>query len=51
MTANGDEGKIQTATKSLTWAIIGLVLCLVAVILIKFVSEKILGTDVTTLGN
>jgi len=49
MTANGDEGKIQTATKSLTWAIIGLVLCLVAVILIRFVSNKILGTDVTNL--
>ena len=48
MTAGGDEGKIQTATKSLTWAIIGLVLSLVAVMLIKFVSEKILGTDVTT---
>ena len=47
MTAGGDEGKIQTATKSLTWAIIGLVLSLVAVMLIKFVSTRILGTDVT----
>ena len=45
MTAGGDEGKIQTATKSLTWAIIGLVLSLVVVMLIKFVSDKILGPN------
>jgi len=48
MTANGDENKIQTATKSLTWAIIGLVVCFVAVILVRFVGNKILGTDPTT---
>ena len=44
MTANGDEDKIQKATKSLTWAIIGLVVCFVAILLVRFVGEKI-GID------
>ena len=43
MTANGDENKIQTATKSLTWAIVGLVVCFIAVILVKFVGTTIFG--------
>ncbi len=50
MTANGDENKISTATKSLTWAIIGLVVCFVAVILVRFVGDKILGVDPTTIA-
>ena len=45
MTANGDENKISTATKSLTWAIIGLVVCFVAVILVKFVGKTIFGNE------
>lgn len=45
MTANGDENKIQTATKSLTWAIIGLIICFVAVILVRFVGGRFLGVD------
>lgn len=48
MTAAGDENKIQKATTSLTWAIVGLILCFVAVLLVRFVGEKVLGTDPTT---
>lgn len=49
MTAAGDENKIQKATTSLTWAIVGLILCFVAVLLVKFVGEKVLGVDPTTI--
>lgn len=41
MTANGDENKISSATKSITWAIIGLVVAFAARILITFVIGKI----------
>ncbi len=37
ITANGDEGKIGKATKTLTFAIVGLVICFIAVILVNFV--------------
>jgi len=46
MTANGDENKISSATKSITWAIIGLVVAFAARILIAFVTDKIFGTGV-----
>jgi len=41
ITASGDENKIQSATKTLTFAIIGLVVCFIAVILVKFVLQRI----------
>lgn len=45
ITASGDENKIQSATKTLTFAIIGLVVCFIAVILVKFVLARIgIGT-------
>lgn len=43
ISANGDESKIQNATKSLTWAIVGLVICFVASIIVQFVVKGILG--------
>ena len=46
MTANGDENKITSATKSITWAIIGLVVAFAARILIAFVTDKVFGTGV-----
>jgi len=46
MTANGDENKISKATKSLTWAIIGLVICLIATILVRFAAKTFLEVDV-----
>ena len=43
MTAGGDEGKVGKATKTLTNAIIGLVICFVAVMLVNFVLKNFLG--------
>ncbi|MHC1716623.1 MAG: Mbov_0395 family pilin-like conjugal transfer protein [Candidatus Dojkabacteria bacterium] len=43
ITAAGDENKVSTATKSLTYAIVGLVICFIAVILVRFVLSSILG--------
>ena len=42
ITANGDEGKVEKATKTLTFAIIGLVVCFIAVMLVRFVLTNIL---------
>lgn len=42
ITAGGDENKVSTATKTLTYAIIGLVICFIAVILVQFVLNNIL---------
>jgi cytochrome bd-type quinol oxidase subunit 2 len=43
ITANGDEGKVEKATKTLTFAIVGLVVCFIAVMLVKFVLTNFLG--------
>ena len=43
ITAAGDGNKVSTATKSLTYAIVGLVICFIAVILVRFVLNTILG--------
>jgi hypothetical protein len=37
ITAAGDEQKIEKATKTLTYAIVGLVICFISVILVRFV--------------
>lgn len=37
ITAAGDENKISSATKTLTYAIVGLVVCFIAVLLVNFV--------------
>jgi hypothetical protein len=42
ITANGDEGKVEKATKTLTFAIVGLVVCFIAVMLVRFVLTNIL---------
>jgi len=42
ITAAGDENKVESATKTLTFAIIGLVVCFIAVILVKFVIGDII---------
>jgi hypothetical protein len=42
ITAAGDENKIESATKTLTFAIIGLVVCFIAVILVRFVLGDLL---------
>jgi len=43
ITAAGDESKIKKATTTLTWAIIGLIIAFVAMILVKFVMKSFLG--------
>lgn len=43
ITAAGDENKVSTANKSLTYAIVGLIICFIAVILVRFVLSTILG--------
>lgn len=42
ITAAGDETKIEKATKSLTYAIVGLVICFISVILVQFVLTNVL---------
>jgi len=48
MTAGGDEGKVKTATKTLTNAIIGLAICFIAVMLVNFVLKTFLGVGAET---
>jgi cytochrome bd-type quinol oxidase subunit 2 len=43
ITAAGDEAKIEKATKSLTYAIVGLVICFISVILVRFVLTNVLS--------
>jgi TRAP-type C4-dicarboxylate transport system permease small subunit len=45
ITASGDETKVEKASKSLTFAIVGLAICFIAVLLVNFVLSEIL--DVT----
>ncbi len=42
ITANGDENKIKKATTTLTFAIVGLVVCFIAVLLVNFVINEFL---------
>jgi len=42
ITAAGDEQKVEKAGKSLTYAIVGLVICFIAVILVEFVLKNVL---------
>ncbi|MDX9739418.1 MAG: pilin [Candidatus Dojkabacteria bacterium] len=43
ITAGGDEGKVEKATKTLTNSIIGLILCFVAGMIVRFVLTNVLG--------
>jgi TRAP-type C4-dicarboxylate transport system permease small subunit len=49
ITASGDEAKIEKATKSLTYAIVGLAIAFIAVLLVNFVLKDLLGTDPLTM--
>lgn len=42
ITAGGDETKVEKASKSLTYAVVGLVICVISVILVQFVLTKVL---------
>lgn len=41
--AAGDEGKIEKATKGITYAIVGLVICFIAVLIVNFVLSNLLN--------
>ncbi len=43
ITAAGDENKIEKATKTLTYAIVGLVICFISVILVQFILRNVLS--------
>lgn len=40
--ASGDEGKVEKATKGITYAIIGLVVCFISVLIVNFVLTQLL---------
>jgi hypothetical protein len=40
--AAGDDGKIEKATKGITYAIIGLVICFISVLIVNFVLTNVL---------
>ncbi|MBI2356724.1 hypothetical protein HYV12_01595 [Candidatus Dojkabacteria bacterium] len=40
--ASGDDGKIEKATKGITYAIIGLVICFISVLIVNFVLKELL---------
>ena len=42
ITANGDEDAIKKATKGITFAIIGLVICFLSILIVNFVISKIM---------
>jgi TRAP-type C4-dicarboxylate transport system permease small subunit len=46
ITASGDEAKIEKASKSLTFAIVGLAISFIAVLLVNFVLKNLLGVTV-----
>ena len=43
ITAAGNEDTIAKATKTLTFAIIGLVICLISVLIVQFVLSKVIA--------
>lgn len=43
ITAAGDEGKVEKATKGIVSAIIGLVICFIAVLIVNFVMKNLLN--------
>lgn len=46
ITASGDEAKIKKATTTLTWAIVGLIVAFIAMILVRFIMKSFLQVEV-----
>ena len=42
ITSSGDEEKVRKAGKSMTYAIVGLVICVISVILVEFVLKRVI---------
>lgn len=41
--ASGDEGKIEKATKGITYAVVGLIIAFISVLIVNFVLTNLLG--------
>lgn len=41
--ASGDEGKIEKATKGITYAVVGLIIAFISVLIVNFVLTSLLG--------
>ncbi len=42
----GDEGKVEKATKGITYAIIGLVICFVSVLIVNFILNNVIQATI-----
>lgn len=42
--AAGDEGKVEKATKGITYAVTGLVICFISVLIVNFVLQYVIGS-------
>ena len=51
ITASGDEGKIQKATKGITYAIIGLIIAAIAFLIVNFVANQLADVEVDSMGD
>ena len=40
--AAGDESKVEKATKGITYAVVGLIVCFISVLIVNFVIDKVL---------
>ena len=49
ITASGDEGKIQKATKGITYAIVGLVIAAIAFLIVNFVANQLSEVEVDSM--
>jgi len=45
ITAAGDEAKVKKASQTLTWAIVGLAICFIAVLLVQYILGTLLKVD------
>ena len=45
ITASGDEGKIQKATKGITYAIIGLIIAAISFLIVNFIITQLAETE------
>ncbi len=43
--AAGDEGKVEKATKGITYAVVGLVVCFISVLIVNFVLTNLLKVN------
>ena len=41
----GDETKVESATKGITYSIIGLVICFISILIVNFVLTAVIGGD------